>query len=273
MSMMNAEGTELAAEERPALPRVVIASVQFVGTDIQESIRDRIVKEIESPRFYDFPDRSWLADIEEVRVKGELYKSGYFLANIRADARLIDGNQQSSRYALTLYIDEGMKYRLGKIGFVNAEENDNLAFSASELRKRFEMIRGETLNSSKIRNGIEEITKVYGDNGYIDMVVEPEIKNDDNRGVIDVVMKIDQGKKYRVGKVEFLGLDDKSQLLLKPQLKTGDVYDKSLIEELLGRNKALLPSDVSWEDVQLTRNTKEGLVDMLFDFRTCPKTN
>jgi outer membrane protein assembly factor BamA len=104
------------------------------------------------------------------------------------------------------------------------------------------------------------------------MVPEPVVRNDDDGGPIDLLMKIDESKQYRVGKIEFLGLRESSQNRLKPQLRTGEPFNKALVDELLRRNKSLLPADASWQDVYLTRNTKEGVVDVRFDFYSCPKT-
>jgi outer membrane protein assembly factor BamA len=86
-------------------------------------------------------------------------------------------------------------------------------------------------------------------------------------------MKIDEGRQYRVGQVDFLGLglDESSQNQLKPQLRPGEPFNKALVDELLARNKSLLPADASWQDVHLTRNTKKGVVDVRFDFYSCPK--
>ena len=119
---------------------------------------------------------------------------------------------------------------------------------------------------------MEEITKLYAIKGYIDLVPEPVVQNDDGRGPIDLLMKVDEGKQYRVGKIEFLGLGKSSQNQLKPQLRPGEPFNKALVDELLHWNKSLLPTDASWQDVHLTRNTKEGVVDVRFDFYSCPNT-
>lgn len=99
----------------------------------------------------------------------------------------------------------------------------------------------------------------------------PEVLNDDDGGRIDLVMKIDEGKQYRVGEIEFIGLDESSQNRLKPQLRLGEPFNRALIDELLKQNKSLLPADASWQDVHITRNTKEGVVYVRFGFYSCPK--
>src|SRR4029077_10022434 len=89
----------------------------------------------------------------------------------------------------------------------------------------------------------EELTKLYATRGYIDMVPQPEIQNDDDGGPIDLVLKIDEGKQYCVGKIQFLGMDGKAQNQLIPQLKPGELYNSNLVDEVLKRNKSVLPAD------------------------------
>lgn len=72
---------------------------------------------------------------------------------------------------------------------------------------------------------MEEITKLYAAKGYIDMVPEPQVLNDDDAGPLDLVMKIAEGKQYHVGKIEYLGLDESSQNQLKPQLRAGEPFN------------------------------------------------
>jgi outer membrane protein assembly factor BamA len=254
-------------------PRIVIAVIQFVpSTHISESVRSRIIRAIKSPQFYDDAKMDWLEELQDVGLRGTLQDLGYFNAKVRIDARLLDVNQRRNRYTLTLHIEEGRQYRLGNVRFKPADPDKlRLVFSPSDLRQYVHMSSGDFFSGSKVRSSMEEITKLYATKGYIDMVAEPEVRNDDDRGIIDLTMKIDEGKQYRVGRVDFVGLDESSQNQLKSQLRPGEPFNKARVDELLKRYKSLLPADASWQDVRLKRNTKEGVVDMNFDFYSCPQ--
>jgi outer membrane protein assembly factor BamA len=80
---------------------------------------------------------------------------------VKAYARLVEGNERRRRYALTLHIDEGRRYRLGDVRFERVADNNPLSFSATELRKYVQMGRGEFFNVSKVRQAMEELTKLY----------------------------------------------------------------------------------------------------------------
>jgi outer membrane translocation and assembly module TamA len=261
------ERTDPSQEPSPKTKRTII-SVKFgPETQLPQSLRTQIVRSIRHEQFYYDSESDWLEELQEVGIKGLLQDSGYFRPKVNADAHVIGGTHRNKRYALTLHIDEGRQYRLGDISFVSVNDDAALAFPASELQEHIRLTRGELFNASKIRNGVEELTRLYGTKGYIDMVPIPEIQNEEDDGPINLVMRLDQGKPYRVGKVEFLGLNEKMQNELTPKLKPGDVFNKNLVDQIIKRNKPLLPPDASWDDVSVQRNTKDGTVDILFDFR------
>jgi len=255
-------------------PQVAVVSVTFApNTHLPESTRAEILKVIKSPQFHDDPEKSWLEQIRDVGVLGELQDSGYFLAKVNAAATLVDSHPRRNRYALRLEINEGQRYTLGDVRLANARDDRPLSFPVSELRDQLPMKRGDIFNASKVREGLRKLTALYNSRGYIDMTAEPETQNADRRDVIDLVVKIDEEKPYRIGKLEFLGLTEEAQLALRPELRPGDTFDPHLVDQLLAQNKSLLPADVSDQDVKIRRNVVSGLVDIRFDFESCPEVD
>jgi len=270
------EISEMQAETNPPEPaslparEVVIASVQFApGTHISGSVRNRVVWSIKSVRLVDDSKLVWLQELQEVGILGALQDSGYFRAKVKANAHLLEGNEKRRLYALILHIEEGQQYRLGDVRFKSPPDSSPLAFSESELRTHVPMKRGDIFNVSKMREAIRQITYLYAANGYIDMVPTPETENDDAGGRLDLILIIDQGKQYRIGTLEFLGLDQRSQHQLRPKLRQGQIFNPRLVDELLTANKSILPSDASQDDLTITRNTKDGVVNLSFDFYSC----
>jgi hypothetical protein len=116
------------------------------------------------------------------------------------------------------------------------------------------------------------MTKLYGNNGFIDMAPEPEFSIDDERLLINVVFKVDEGKQYHVGTVEILGLKPQAERALKSQLGTRQVFDGSSFMNFFQEYNGGLPTDVSLDDaIQLRRDEPNASVDLLVDFRPCPK--
>jgi surface antigen-like variable number repeat protein len=269
ISAMYGETEEVQYDESPDAEGI-ISSVKFnYEGHVSESVHKQLVYLLKFRRFPYFALPEWWDELRDVGIKGALQDAGYFRPYIKLDPQLVNGDQRLKRYSLAVYIEPGRQYRLGEIRFANADVNRPLAFSLSELREHFHMRRGDLFNVSKIRAGINEVTALYGSKGYIDANVVPETENGDDFGPMDLVMKIDEEKQYRVGKIEFLGLNEKEQSQLTPKLKPGDIFPKEFVEQILKRNRSLLPADTSWKDVSISRNTKYGIVDVRFDFYRC----
>jgi outer membrane protein assembly factor BamA len=105
----------------------------------------------------------------------------------------------------------------------------------------------------------------------VDMTPEPDIEVDEDRKIVNLVVKVDQQVQYRVGSIEFLGVNTVTREKLTESLpKSGQAFDGTRLEEFFKLNRALLPSDASREDVNVRRDPKSKTVSILFDFRTCP---
>jgi outer membrane protein assembly factor BamA len=119
--------------------------------------------------------------------------------------------------------------------------------------------------------GMENLTRAYSQEGYVDMVPEPNPAIDERLKTIDLVCRIDQGPQYRVGSIEILGMNTVTRnKLLESLPKPGEVFDRVRLEEFLTVNRAILPSDASRDDVGIRREERTKTVAVLLDFRTCP---
>jgi len=86
-----------------------------------------------------------------------------------------------------------------------------------------------------------------------------------------MVLKIDQQAQYRVGSIEFLGVNTVTREKLMESLpRPGGIFDETRLDEFFKVSRAILPSDASKDDVSINRDFKARTVAILFDFRTCP---
>jgi hypothetical protein len=90
-------------------------------------------------------------------------------------------------------------------------------------------------------------------------------------GALSLMLVLDQQNQFRIGKVEVLGLDSTTESVLRSKMKSGDVFDDGLLKQFLAENRAALPPDASLEDVSLEKHVRTGIVDMKFNFFTCPQ--
>jgi len=229
-----------------------------------------MIRAIKLPELHDSADRDWITEVQEVALHGTLQDAGYFLATEKVDVTLLEEDSGRNQYALTIHINEGRQYTLGALRFVNARENEALTFSVRQLREQFRMKEGDIFNSAEIRDGLRALTTLYGSRGYIDMTPEPKMQVDSDAAIVNMSLKIDEQRQYRIGELDFLGLTEKARLELRTELKSGEILDVHLVDELISHNKSHLPANVSSQDVEFRRNVPAGTVDITFNFSSCP---
>jgi len=176
-------------------------------------------------------DRPKLAEgVDKVR---KLYTDqGYVNASIDYAVSMESNNQA----VVVVNVNEGAKLLVKKVTF-----EGNRAFSDSELQGliatkeewifSFITNRG-VLDRDMLTNDIAILSTHYFDNGYIDhQISEPVILR--GREGIEVVIRVKEGKQYRVGKVEIGGdmIVDGRELLKSIKLTTGQIFRGSRLRE------------------------------------------
>src|SRR2546430_17488666 len=100
------------------------------------------------------------------------------------------------------------------------------------------------------------------------MTPEPDTEVDEDRKTVDLVVKIDQQVQYRVGRIEFLGVNAVTREKLMESLpKPGGVFASTNLDDSFKINRTTWPPDVSREDEKVGWSTKIGLQRICFDGR------
>jgi outer membrane translocation and assembly module TamA len=257
---------EMQAETAAHQPKVHVVKVGFVGADgLPESAKARVTDRAEKATFDTNSD--WPLYVAE-DAKQAMQDYGYFNAEVRPQPTTLRSTPSGEQASVTLYITEGPQYRLGQIQFARAT-----VFPTADLRKQIPLQDRGIFDVSKIRKGIDKLTKLYDASGYINFVATPDIRVDNAHQRISVLMQLDEGRPFRVGSVKILGLDQQiSDHTLKLEIKPGMVFSRKLIEDFYKQNKAILPADASpREDTTVTQDARTHTVAIQFDFRACSR--
>ena len=254
-----------------------VIRVEFDSKDgIPANVREEISTELRSHVFEREANTAYLNDladeIAEVGVGGALQNRGFFRARAVAKLTALRSDGADIPVAITISATPGTQYRTRNVRFESADSDFPLGIGAEVLRGLIPLREGELFNVERVRTGMENLTLAYGREGYVDMVPEPKFKIDEGHQIIDLVFRIDQGTQYRVGSIEFLGVNSVTREKLMESLsKSGDIFDAARLEVFFKVNRATLPSDASRDDVKITRDVRTKTVALLFDFRTCPR--
>jgi outer membrane protein insertion porin family len=197
---------------------------------------------------------------------------GYFKARVTGETRTLSISSESQRIALSVQVEEGLRYNLKDITFKNNKAIGNV----DTLRGFFQIADGEVFSREKIAKGLEDLRRAYGEIGFINFTSVPDTQFDDEKGLISLVIDLDEGKQFRTGSVKVLGLDDASrEEMLKTLPKRGEIFTSKIWEQSLVEHFPMLPDcgcgNVGNGIAQKTKRIDESTetVSLTFDFRPC----
>jgi len=246
--------------------KIKIVSVEFrPESKLPDHLRAQVSEALLESKLTISPEnpREWIYELEEAAAGDVLRNQGYFKAQTEIVPYLQKAERCAQFYAASISIESGSQYRLGKIGF------SAKVFSEAQLRDQMQIATGDLFDVSKIRASLDALHRMYCRKGYINSTFEPALALDETKGLIDVIIKVEEEKQYRVNSVEILGLEKSVETLLRSQIniQKGDILDSPSLVEVLRKNQALLPSGTPFEKlISLYRDTYEGTVDVVIDY-------
>jgi outer membrane protein insertion porin family len=210
------------------------------------------------------------------RIRDAYQQKGYFAAKVLEQKTemvdtgghgfripLIRENNPGKAVNITIPVEEGRLYRLNKINFVGVK-----LFRTPEtlMKPLFGMTEGDAFSTSKLRKGLENLRKLYGEFGYIDFVPEPSFDIIPNTDKIDLTLTADEGKQFFVRRIDFSGNVTTRDKVIRREilLDEGDIFNNRLWELSILRLNQLgyfeqLKAD---EAADIKRNTQTNTVDM-----------
>ncbi len=137
--------------------------------------------------------------IEEDILRLESYYKSFGFFNARIGREVT--NADSGRWLTIRYIiDEGPRYKIRNVSFIG-----NQAFTNQQLNAMVELIPGEAgmpdFNVAKMNEDVVSLRDLYGSQGFIHSNVEAEPRFLEEPGALDIVYRIEEGKRYRVGNI------------------------------------------------------------------------
>ncbi len=158
-----------------------------------------------------------------------MFTKGFLSGNIiRINRRLVENS-----YVVTVEVNEGVRYRIGEIKIGGAK-----VFSQKELLEILGQKEGDIADGKAIREFFyEKLKSVYLDKGYVlynaefDVdFIEPQVEGLD--GIVNIKGEIEEGWKFKLGKIEFVGVEKKKvQELRKFFLEVGEIYNQGKVKE------------------------------------------
>ncbi|HEV2178217.1 MAG TPA: outer membrane protein assembly factor BamA [Terriglobia bacterium] len=259
-------------------PKVKVGAIRFKGNSVFSSAR--LIRAMKlsrpfgaPPWFYWFHktyDKDKVdADLEKVR---ELYQEhGYFFAlPEEPTTRTVDtrrplplfflGRGRGKRVDITIPIEEGAQYRLGKFTI-----RGNKLFKQQPLQRVIQLKTGDVFNLTRVRKSLDNYKKLYGEFGYINFVADPDIEPDRKKHIINLALDFDEGSQYFVHRIEFTGNTKTRDKVIRRELLVdeGNLFNTALWDySVLRINQLGFFNRIKKEDYEITQNNKNHTVDI-----------
>lgn len=114
------------------------------------------------------------------------------------------------------------------------EEWEKSTFGALDFRASHPALEtGDTFKLSVLQTTMQEITKLYGDQGYAFVNVVPVTDTDPESGVVDITFDIQKGRKMKIGRIDISGNDPTFDKVVRREimLNEGDLYSGTGIDD------------------------------------------
>src|SRR5256714_134107 len=211
-------------------------------------------------------------DLEKGRQKiVEIYQAhGFNDVDVTVHIEPIDATRGTSRAVYT--VNEGIKGSVTSVRFEgNAHFSDRVLRKQMKTRQKtiFAFVdKSGRLDETQLQDDLQKIREFYQNHGYVDVTVRDVRKERTRGGALQIVIAVDEGPLYHVGKVSFVGYKVTTEQKLRAVVKTkeGDVYSAKAIRD---DAKAMADAYGSGGYVDLTvipesSPSHGGLIDLAF---------
>jgi outer membrane protein insertion porin family len=255
--------------------RVRISDIEFEGNTVFNDTRLRLtmrntkesafISRIAKKDLYD--PAKLQEDLDKVR---ELYRGiGYknvVIGDPKIEVRAMNAAgknpwDQQRRMFITIPLEEGERWKFGQVTI-----EGNKIYPTPTLLKPFAHQTGGWLRSKAIDDGVKAISDAYHNTGYIFARIDPELVEREGR-VADVVIHVNEGEQFKVGRIEFQGNDRTKDKVLRRELR---VYEGGLVNVTAIRNSVTKVNQLGYfklteeTPVDIDTDTEKKRVNLLF---------
>lgn len=266
-------------------PKVKVADITFEGNqNFNARLLKRSMKNLHaigipySIFFEDLFSKTYdSTKLEEDQQRLELFykDNGYFTAHTtEAKVDIVDVGGGKFRLPLIrstkvgkganihIAIEEGRLYHLNNVNIVGMK-----LFRTNEpILKTFQMQPGDVFSTAKLRKGFTDLTKIYGNFGYIDFLSDPNFEPVPGTDKLDLTLTFDEGNQFFVRRIDFSGNTTTRDKVIRRELLVdeGDVFNTHLWELSILRLNQLGYFEVLKEEnaADIKRDTKNHTVDL-----------
>ncbi|MBN2371655.1 MAG: outer membrane protein assembly factor BamA [Vicinamibacteria bacterium] len=228
-------------------PKTKVKEIEFLGNKVFSDGRLRgAMKKIKKTGFWNltwllgkttYTEEKWREDQENLR---DFYLNhGYVTASIGEptvstfDEESADPKKKPKRFIkIEIPVHEGEQYRVGDVKFEGLT-----VFREEPIRQLFKLKTGDVYKESRIKKGYEKLRDLYGAQGYLGWTPLTKREPDPERRVVDVVLGMQEDKRYFVGRIDFTGNTVTRDKVIRREvfMNEGEVFNTEALKLSLKR--------------------------------------
>jgi outer membrane protein insertion porin family len=221
-------------------PKSGIIGINFQGNKEFSSndLRDVIVtKESHWYRFFESndnydPDR---VEYDREQLRKFYRNKGYY--DFRVVSSIVELSPDKNGFAVTYTIDEGHRYKFGKLSVSTELKKLN----PDILRALLPISPGQLYSDEKIQQATDALTFAAGSAGFAFVDVRPQYHSNPATHTVDVVFDVKEGPRVYIDRIDIVGNTQTLDYVIRREmsLSEGDAYNRVLVDQSKNRVKAL----------------------------------
>jgi outer membrane protein insertion porin family len=267
-------------------PKVKVGKIDIVGNEVFS--KRAVIRAMKNLHPIGIPHSIFLENLfaktfdsskleeDKERIRNTYQEKGYWTAKVLDHTvtlkdvggqgfhiPLLKPNKPGKHADIRIPVEEGKLYHLNKITYVGVKLFRTTDFLNKQV---FQMQEGDVFSTLKLRKGIENLKKLYGEFGYIDFVPEPSFETIPNTAKIDMTLTADEGRRFFVRRIDFTGNTTTRDKVIRREilLDEGDVFNSRLWDLSILRLNQLGYFEVLKENeaYDLKRNPQSDTIDI-----------
>ncbi|MDR3515396.1 MAG: outer membrane protein assembly factor BamA [Azospirillaceae bacterium] len=220
--------------------RTGVGRITFVGNHRFDDSRLREELQTKESRWYRFLSSDDSYDPDRLNYDRDLLRR-FYLAHGYADFRVISAVAElapdRSEFYITFTIDEGERYKFGKVGIVSKLKD----LDVDKLQELVTTEEGDWYNAKDVEDTIAKLTTGAGDQQFAFVDIKPNIVRHREELTLDVNYEIDEGPRVYVERIDINGnLRTLDKVIRREfQLAEGDPFNASRLARSQQRLKDL----------------------------------
>jgi outer membrane protein insertion porin family len=221
-------------------PSTGVARINFIGNKVYDDNTLKSQIATEESDWYKFLSTNDNYDPDRLTFDREMLRRWYVshgYADFRVVSAVAELTSDRRSFYITFTVDEGEKYRFGKVNI----ESGIRELPPSALLPSVKIQTGDTYNADLIQKSIDALTNAAGTKGYAFAEVHPRIARDRDHHTIDVILKIDQGPRVYIEKINIVGNSRTLDKVIRREFRLveGDAFNRVLVDRSRTRIRGL----------------------------------